>query len=311
EDNAVGTPEPGSGGPSRRAKRALRYRDGDSSSDEEEPDRKKSKPVDRSTFAWVINPPLTVTKVSPIVKRLEKQYRMFARDIKTTLTDLLNTPGIPELPISEWENILRGRTVDLDQVFSGRYSTSPDEKQKHKFSEGVEISLGTSRPSKTVKGCGDWLIAWQEASAAYSAVLPELAPVCAAYGKHITGQFASLHSSLSNRVLDYDRAVRKRVALNRQLLFSDTYEFNDLRIQFTDSGGANVLQTVFSGSGSRRSRANSSRGTNEGSAGSRGSSDDICRRFNKNLSHESPCKYKHVCSACRGAHTRSQCPSQA
>ncbi|KAH9903894.1 uncharacterized protein BXZ73DRAFT_62226 [Epithele typhae] len=254
----------------RGTKHAPCYRDGDWSS-EDELSRKRPKP-DRSLYPWIVNKPIPPSSVRPIVKRLVEQYRNFSLDIMSTLTNLLNSPGLPELTACEWDNILCGRPVDLDQVFISRYPTA----------------------SSSVKSSGDRFAASQDASAAYAFALPELAPVCVTYGKQIISLFASLHESLAGRVLDYDRAIRKRVASNRNLLFSDTAEFFDLRLQHIESAGATVVEA----STSHVSESRQNRGS-------------LCRRFNDGRAHElSTCKYKHICSLCRSSsHSKSQCPT--
>ncbi|KAH9900652.1 uncharacterized protein BXZ73DRAFT_62653, partial [Epithele typhae] len=289
--------------------RAPRYRDHDSDDDSEDGHSHKKSKSDASIYPWVVSRPVASPTARPVVGRLEEQYRNFARDIKSTLTDLLNTPSIPEFAISEWDNILRGKPVDHDQVFSGRYSTVSDEKQKHRIADGLELSISVPGSPPVEECSGDWVVAWQDASAAYAIALPDLAPICAAYNKQIISLFAALHISLAHRVLDYDRAVRKRVALNRDLLFTDTADFADLRLQFVDSGGANVLHASTVPGPSRRNPG-PGRGGGSNSARRGSMSEEACRRFNFSIAHDAAtCRYKHVCSACHsGGHPRPQCP---
>jgi hypothetical protein len=47
-------------------------------------------------------------------------------DIKAMKHIVLESKCVPEFPDSEWNNILAGKAVNLDIVFSGMYSTVTD-----------------------------------------------------------------------------------------------------------------------------------------------------------------------------------------
>ena len=49
-----------------------------------------------------------------------------ALDFKLTKLKVLSTKRVPEFPDMEWNNILAGKSVNLDAVFTGMYSTTTD-----------------------------------------------------------------------------------------------------------------------------------------------------------------------------------------
>ncbi|KAM5539526.1 hypothetical protein V8D89_006798 [Ganoderma adspersum] len=52
----------------------------------------------------------------------------FAKDIKFSKGNLINSAGAPQFPDGKWLNILNGRPVDLDHVLSSIYTLSADDK---------------------------------------------------------------------------------------------------------------------------------------------------------------------------------------
>jgi hypothetical protein len=101
------------------------------------------------------------------------------------------------------------------------------------------ISTREATTSKSVKTAGDWFIAWNQAAAATTFAFPHRCKECQEYGRHILDLFAAFAEEHHRLILNYDRAVRKRVALRRNLLLTDLAEFGDLRVQFLDVRGAN------------------------------------------------------------------------
>jgi hypothetical protein len=67
-----------------------------------------------------------------VTKNLIANYTL---DIKLAKAHLLNSGSAPEFPDSEWKSVLSGLCVNLDVVFSGRYSTEHDTKVSHKIGD--------------------------------------------------------------------------------------------------------------------------------------------------------------------------------
>ncbi|KIM83784.1 hypothetical protein PILCRDRAFT_6681 [Piloderma croceum F 1598] len=157
----------------------------------------------------------------------------YVLDVKLAKLHLLNSGAAPEFPDSEWKSLLSGLAVNLDAVFSGRYSTEHDAKTSHEIGD-FTISTREATVSKSVKTAGDWFIAWNQASAATTFAFLHRNRECQDYGRHILDLFAAFAEEHHHLILNYDRAVRKRVALRQNLLLTDLAEFGDLRVQFLD-----------------------------------------------------------------------------
>jgi hypothetical protein len=72
---------------------------------------------------------------------------------------VLSSKCVPEFLDSEWSNVLAGKAVNLDAVFSGMYSTVTDNRAIENIGD-LELHFGAAKPAKTVETHGDWVIAW-------------------------------------------------------------------------------------------------------------------------------------------------------
>ena len=88
----------------------------------------------------------------------------YTLNIKLTKAHLLNLGSAPEFLDSEWRSILSGLAVNLNIVFSGRYSTKQDPKITHKIGDFTILTQETMT-SKAVKTARDWFITWNQAVA--------------------------------------------------------------------------------------------------------------------------------------------------
>lgn len=265
-----------------------------------EPASKRSK-LDTSSFPWAQHDEILSDGLAPELRESLKLLRVYATDVKGTKLHLINSVGAPEFPDSEWNNILLGRAVDLDRVFTGHYSASAEEPRSESVGE-LEIRFKPASAAKHVTTSGEWVLAWNKASAATAYAFPHRRVELAAYGDHIIALFGALAVPLHHRILEFDRAVRKRVGARRDLLLTDFVRFADLKIQFLDSAGANVYR-------SQESRAGGS-GGGGAKPGQRGQK-DACKRWNAGNcpSMADDCRYKHVCASCgAGGHTKPRCP---
>ena len=225
---------------------------------------------------------------------MKKLITNYSIDIKLAKASLLNSGLAPEFPDTEWKNVLLGLAVNLDTMFNGHYST--DHKLRHSEDLGdFTISTQEITTTKTIKSAGDWFIAWTWAAAAIACAFPHLTKSCDEYGKHILGLFGSFATEHHALILNYDKAVRKRVGLRRDLLLTDFADFSNLRVQFLDARGANAKSQVPPDEGRRSARR----------------STDACIRWNRGVCTMSSdrCIHQHICSHCRSPdHTISSCP---
>nr|VWO98611.1 Uncharacterized protein [Ganoderma boninense] len=208
------------------------------------------------------------------------------------------TRRTPEFPDAEWGNVLRGKVVDLDHVFSGQYSFGKDEKHTEKFGP-LELSYRPVAPSKTVKSTGDWVIAWQRTTAAILYAFLHRKLELEGYYEHIFGLFGAIHPDYHHRVLDYDRAARKKAAAVHTILLTDIHEFAFLRTLYIESIGASIT-----------ARATPTTPSDAKKRSRKPPSDEPCRRWNRGICNasDSACKYAHLCSNCGASgHPASGC----
>jgi hypothetical protein len=265
-------------------------------SDRDDNDAATKRKADVKAFAWVIQDEIDPPSLSTELKLTQSALENFSRDPKVAKASLLYSARCPQFPDSEWTNLLAGRSVDLDHVFSGQYSVTHNDKRTEKMGE-VEVIIGSSIPARTVKTHGDWVIAWDQTVEATVFVFPHRAGELQAYGKHIRQLFASFPANLHSRVILYDKAVRLRAAQRRDLLLTDHAKFSDLHVLWIQNAGAG--SSTDGGERARRS-----------SGGTSNRRRDACRRWNANKCPNSAgaCNFAHVCSRCRSnTHTASEC----
>jgi hypothetical protein len=252
--------------------------------------------IDPELFPWAVSDRIEGSAMRDECAATRDLIANYTLDVKLAKSHLLNSGVAPEFPDTEWKSLLSGLAVNLDTVFSGRYSTEHDPKITHEIGD-FTISTRETTTSKSVKSAGDWFIAWNQAAAATSFAFPHRSKECQDYGRHILDLFAAFAEEHHHLILNYDRAVRKRVALRRNLMLTDLAEFGDLRVQFLDVRGANSRAQAQANPGRRSTKR----------------PNDPCQRWNRGTcpSTAERCFYKHVCSYCRSPdHVNSACPNK-
>ena len=276
----------------------------DGSSSDDEPGSAKRRHADPSLYAWSKHRGAFDALLSPDLQETFALQRNYAEDPKQAVVDVLNCPGAPEFPAAEWLNIFKGNPIDLNHVLTSRYTLAWDEKQVEQLGD-FEISHRTLVPSKPVQTAGDWVIAWQQTIKAVTFAFPHRHDELVKYNEHILGLFAAITPTLHQRILDYDRAVRKRAASARHVRLTDAAAFDDLRLQFIESAGASVA------SEERRQAARTGRGRTKGRRARERDPSELCRRFNAGVEHgpAGDCPYRHACLNCGSVnHPKSECP---
>jgi hypothetical protein len=270
--------------------------------EEEEYDDECNEPVHRrpkidpGQFPWSISGRFEGSALRDECAATRDLIANYTLDVKLAKAHLLNSGAAPEFPDTEWKSILLGLAVNLDAVFSGRYSTEHDSKISHDIGD-FTISTRETTISKAVKSAGDWFIAWNQAAVATVFAFPHRHKECQDYGRHILDLFAAFAQEHHHLILNYDRAVRKRVALRRDLLLTDLAQFGDLRVQYLDVRGANSGSQAQTGGGRRSTKR----------------PNDPCLRWNRGTCPNTAerCFYRHVCSYCRSPdHINSACPNK-
>jgi hypothetical protein len=170
-----------------------------------------------------------LTELSPSLQKTQSLLKNFSKDVKWARANLLNCGrSYPQFPQSEWLNLLAGNSVDLDHIFSNIYSITQEDQESVSIRKNLELLHGSSVPAKTVKTHGDWVIAWEALVDTTQFVFKHRRLELQLYGRHIQRYFASIPPQFHSHIINYDRAVRIRVAQRRDLELTDFAEFSDL-----------------------------------------------------------------------------------
>jgi hypothetical protein len=221
----------------------------------------------------------------------------YTADLKLTKWSLLNDEDVPEFPDSEWTNVLSGKAINLDVVFSGTLSTATDNKTVKTFGE-FELLFGAAKPSKTVETHGDWITAWGAASRAIKFAFPHRAEELEAYREYVTQYFAALQPKAHPAVFNLDRAIRKYVGSVRNCELHYFGQFRHLETRFLHSCGVSASGATPSGEVVSSSSKKNDFRVNE-----------PCHLWNTNACprQASSCRYKHLCEVCGGKHRKPEC----
>jgi hypothetical protein len=106
------------------------------------------------------------------------------RDPKHAKSSLLLSPHCPPFPDSQWTQLLAGRSVDLDHVFSSLYSVSHDSRQTEKLGN-MGLAVGILAPTRCVQTHGDWVIAFDAFVEATKFVFPHRSHELSKHARHI------------------------------------------------------------------------------------------------------------------------------
>jgi hypothetical protein len=224
----------------------------------------------------------------------------WAHDPRRIKRKWLESPFLLEFPESELYNIIQGRVVNFDVVFSGWYSDKPEDDFEQTLGKFKIKVAGEAEPSKTVKSSQDWGVAFSLFEAAMLFAFPHRKDELNDYRTYIHQKFARNSSKFHSRIIAFDRAIRKRVSRRRDLQLSDIGAFADLCDDYFSGSGRAVNEETASsgGAGLKRRRAASS---------------EYCKRWNhKSCSRsDGTCNYRHACSKCGSAeHPEKTCSSR-
>ena len=158
---------------------------------------------DESLFAWLGDESAEETLLTPSQELTRKMVQNQTIDLKATKRRVLSAKRVPEFPDMEWNNILAGKAVNLDVIFSGMYSTASDNKTIENLGD-LELHFGVTKPAKSVETHGDWVIAWRIALTATKFIFPHRARELKEYSNYISSYFASVqlagHSKIFNHL---------------------------------------------------------------------------------------------------------------
>ncbi|KAI0652848.1 hypothetical protein C8Q70DRAFT_929169, partial [Cubamyces menziesii] len=244
---------------------------------------------------------LLESHLHPHILHTLELLRNYGKDIAQAKWAISNSPSAPEFPNSEWTSVLSGRAIDLDHVFTGRYTPGPEEPVTEAIS-GIEFSINHPVAAKRITTCGDWVFAWGRATRATVFAFPHRRDKLVAYGEYIRGLSRALAPAVHAQVLNFDHTVRKQVGSARNLRLTNFESFANLKIQYINSCGANIYHTEVSTSLAGRPKRSPPARQKE-----------ACRRWNTGTCSRkaSECCFQHVCINCNGdGHRKADCPPE-
>ena len=199
------------------------------------------------------------------------------------------------IPSSQWEHILKGDAVDLNQVFSSLHHVVADEERTGRLGE-AEITFGVTEPKRRISTAAEWSAAWRKASKAIAFAFPHRREKLLEYGDYLELEFAAKIASSHHKLLLYDTALRNEVAGGQHILLTDHSRFSRLY-------SAIVMPDGIEGSSDGTTPRKPSK--NKGS-----DKPEICNKFNASTCKKSDaeCKYRHLCKNCgKSGHGLKNC----
>ena len=251
-----------------------------------------------SLFAWLANDDSDSTTLTPSQELTRKLVQNHVLDLKASKRMVLGAKRVPEFPDSEWNNVLAGKAVNIDIVFTGMYSTITDNRAIENIGD-LKLHFGATKPAKTVETHGDWVVAWRIIFRAMRFIFPHREAELEEYNDYITSYFASMHPSAHSKVLNLDRAIRKHVGSVNSISLNKFSKFRYLKTRHLQGHGAGE-SSAFSKEKTKQRDASDPAWRKS----------DPCHLWNDGkCNHQaSACKYRHICELCRGPHRKGSCP---
>ena len=227
----------------------------------------------------------------------------FSEDLPGVKSLLRVADNLPEgIPPSQWERILKGESVDLNQILSSMHFVQLDEERKGRLGR-AEVVFTVTESKRQVKTGSEWSSAFRRMSKAITFLFPHRREELCEYAEHIESLFAAKHTNAHSKVILYDQSVRNRVGGGQNILLTDYQHFHNLSEAILHADGIE-----YKGGGKGGSKGG--KGSDEGGS----SKKDICRRFNSKDGckfSQDECYYKHVCKKCGdGGHGRASCTTE-
>ena len=230
-----------------------------------------------------------------------KTLLQFSEDLSGVKSLLRVANHLPEgIPSSQWDRLLRGESVDLNQILSSMHFVQLNEERKGRLGS-AEIVLATAESKRQIKTGAEWSAAFRRMSKGVTFLFPHRREELLDYADYIEGLFSAKHANAHSKVILFDQSVRNQVGGGQNILLTDYHRFHSLSEAILHADGIEYK----------------GRGSSKGSGGSDkadSSKKDICRRFNSQGGcrfTEGDCYYKHACKGCgKGDHGKSSCPEK-
>ena len=135
----------------------------------------------------------------------------FSEDLSGVKSFLRVAHNLPDgIPSSQWDRLLRGESVDLNQILSSMHFVQLDEERKGRLGS-AEVVFSVAESKKHVRTGAEWSSAFRRMSKGVTFLFPHRQEELLEYAEHIEGLFSAKHASAHSRVILYDQSVRNQV----------------------------------------------------------------------------------------------------
>jgi hypothetical protein len=243
--------------------------------------------------------------VHPVVRQTRLLVREYAEDLDATKRDLLDTSNLPALPDSVWRSILKDEYVDLDKIYS-IYNTSADtRKRSEKLAEGLWLQTESDAPTKHITSSADWLITFRTYMRGVLIAFPHRKAELETWEDYVSIKFRAYNAPLHKRVIALEAASRRTIFDTSSQSLFNTNVLEQLVPAWMLADGTAYTTVTSGASGSDRPRKKAR--TTSGASGASSTTRPTCNNWNGKGCTYNGCRYRHVCSACGGDHTKSAC----
>jgi hypothetical protein len=261
----------------------------DSGSEGDDERTSKKQKLRESDLPWFSNPVQPTTVHShPSCQETCRLLRIYNLDIAKAKFSVRVSSSAPSgIPYSQWERILKGDSVDLNQIFTSLHHTVPDEERTGRLGSS-EITFGVVEPKKRISTAAEWSASWRRASKAIAFAFPHRREELLDYGEYIESEFSAKVVSSHHKLFLYDLALRNEVGGGQNALLTDRASFSHLYSAILMPDGVEGNSAKPNGN-----KPPGSRSTN--------GKPEICNKFNAGTckNADADCKYRHICKGCK------------
>ena len=152
----------------------------------------------------------------------------FSEDLSGVKSLLRVANNLPEgIPSSQWDRLLRGESVDLNQILSSMHFFHLDEERKGRVGT-TEVVFAVAESKRQVRTGAEWSSAFRRMSKVVAFLFPHRREELLEYAEHIEGLFSTKHVSAHSKVILYDQSVRNQVGGGQNILLTDYQRFSGL-----------------------------------------------------------------------------------
>jgi len=200
----------------------------------------------------------------------------FSEDLSGVKSLLRVANNLPEgIPSSQWDRILRGESVDLNQILSSMHFVQLDEERRGRLG-GAEVVFAVAESKRQVRIGAEWSSAFRRMSKAVVFLFPHRREELYEYAEYIEGLFSAKHTNAHSKVILFDQSVRNQVGGGQNTLLTDYQRFTNLNEAILHADGVE-----YKGGGKGHGKGGN------GSDKGEGSKKETCRRFNS----QSGCRF--------------------